>query len=131
MSKKIPTHEELMQLKELTRMTGQLSNVQIAQLKMWPRVILGANHAQVEFDPDQYVLIVDVSDLDYKSMMEGATDNPVVIYNRRMVRFNESVKYLLGEDYAVIIRLKGKMIGHFPPLCEPLAAHPPKPEEKK
>lgn len=124
----IPTNDELMTLKELTRMTGKLSNLQIHQLKMWPRVILGANKAEVEFDPEQYALIVDVSDLDYKGMMTDTKEDAVTVYNRRMARFNECVKYLLGEDYAVFIRLNGKMIGHFPATKRPITAHPAKGE---
>lgn len=126
MNNHVPTTDELMLLKEMTRMTGKLSNIQIHQLKMWPKVILGANKAEVEFDPEQYALIVDVSDLDYQGMLADTKEDPVAIYNRRMTRFNESVKFLLGEDYAVFIRLNGKMIGHFPATSRPIVAHPAK-----
>lgn len=119
-----------MQMKELTRMTGTLTNVQSAQLKMWPRIILGANNAEIEFDPENNSVAVDMSDLDYKSMLEGVTEDPVTIYSRRMAKFDTAVKWLLGDDYAVTVRLKGHAIGQFPAKSLPIRAHMPKDEKK-
>jgi hypothetical protein len=119
----IPTPEELGKLNDLTRMTGSLTNVQIQQLKMWPKVILGADAAEVEFDPENYIVTADVSNLDYKSMMEGSKDDPVTLYNIRMAKFDACVKYLLGDDYGVVVKLKGAVIGRFPPKRPPIKAH--------
>lgn len=120
-----------MQMKELTRMTGVLNNVQVAQLKMWPKIILAADNAEVEFDPEAYSVTVEVSDLDYRSIGEGASEDLVVVYKRRMERFNQAVKFLLGDDYAVLVKMRGKVLASFPPISPPLAAHQPLLEKKK
>lgn len=122
----VPTEKELMQLKELTRMTGSLSNVQIKQLKMWSAIVLGALGFEVEVDTEGFVVVVDATSLDYPTMMKDTTEDPVTMYRRRMARFDYAVKWLLGEDYAVVIRLKGNQLGSFPPKSPPLLAHLPK-----
>lgn len=116
----VPTTEDLMHLRDMTRMTGTLTNVQIAQLKMWPQVILGARKAEIEFDPDTHLVIAFISDLDYGTMMAGITESPVLVYNRRMARFDEAVKWLLGGEYGVRIVLKDKTIADFPPKSAPV-----------
>lgn len=123
----IPTHEELIKLRELTRMTGLLTNVQIKQLKMWPQIVLAANDAEVEFDPDMRTLTVSISNLDYDAMKERAPlDDIVTVFNRRMNKFNQCVKFLLGNEYAVSIEMKGKRLGYFPPTELSAAVHAPK-----
>ena len=115
MKSSVPTTEDLMKLREITRMSGALANAQMAQLKMWPQVILGARKAEIEFDPEEKVVAAYVENLDYKSMLEGATMDPVSLYNIRMDKFDQAVKWLLGDEYAVRVILKDKVIGDFPP----------------
>lgn len=119
-----PTEDDLIALRELTRMTGKLCDVQIQQLKMWPRVILCANNADVEFDPEQYTLIVNISDLDYEVMKLESTKNLVEAFHLRMTRFAQSVQFLLGTDYSIFIRMKDSLLGTFPATNGPINAHP-------
>lgn len=124
-----PTHEELVKLRELTRMTGLLTNLQIQQLKMWPQIVLAANDAEIEFDPELRLVAVSISNLDYASMQERApTEDIVTVFNRRMNKFNQCVKFLLGDEYSVVIEMKGRRLGYFPPKELTLTAHPPKNE---
>jgi hypothetical protein len=125
----IPTIEDLIQMRDLTRMLGTLNNVQKKQLDMWSRVILGANDVTIEFDFENYVLSVDVSNLDYKTMMEGQQD-PVEMYKRRMAKFDSAIKFLIGDEYSVVVKLKGKTLHRFAPKAPPQQLHLPK-EEKK
>lgn len=121
----IPTHEELQKLKDITRITGHLTQIQTRQLEAWAQVVLAADWYEIECDPDNRTLSVNTSDLDYASMEYGGEEVGNV-YRRRMSKFDECVKYLLGTDYSVTIRLKGKLIGQFPPLSPTIKAHPPK-----
>lgn len=112
----VVTTEELIKMQEITRMTGTLNQVQMYHLKMWAHVILGANKMEAEFDPDGRTLVVDVSDLDYKAMLVGATEDPVTLYNRRMAKFDDAIKaLLLGSEFTVIVCMKGKALQTFPP----------------
>lgn len=128
----VPSIEDLMKLRDITRMTGTLSNLQMLQLRLWPQVILGAQKAEIEFDPDAQVVSVDLSDLDYKTMMEDSPwQDPVKLYQYRMEKFDSAVKFLLGDDYGTVIRLKGTTIGQFGPRRMPAKAHEPDPEGLK
>lgn len=118
--------EDILKLRDLTRMTGKLTNVQIAQLKMWPKIILGANDGEVEFDPDEHMLTVTISKVDYKYIMEGATEPLPQVFNHRMGLFNTAVKFLLGDEYGVNVVMKGKLLGAFPPSQQAEPAHAPK-----
>lgn len=122
----VPTVEELMRWKDLTMMTGELSDVQVLQLKMWPRVILGATTAEIEFDPDQRSVSVYLGRVNYKAITEGSTEDMMVLFKRRMQKFDQAVKWLLGDDYTVIIYSNKHKMAEFPPLVGILKAHPPR-----
>lgn len=131
-----PSVKELVQMRELTRMTGQLNNVQAHQLKMWIHVILSANAGAIEFDPENYVLFVEISNLDTKAMMEEVEEEMVPHFKKRMQFFDKSAKLLLGEEYAVVIKMKDKVLADFPPTSAPMKSNRNwsrifKPEEKK
>lgn len=128
------TTEDLIKMQDITRMTGTLNQVQMYHLKMWAHVILGCNKMEAEFDPDGRSLVVDISDLDYKGMLNGATDDPVTLYSRRMAKFDEAIKtLLLGNEYTVVIRMKGKQLQLFSPQAPVQGTHLPifKNEEDK
>lgn len=122
----VPTNEELMRWKDLTMMTGELSEVQILQLKMWPKVILGASAAEVEFDANERSVSVILGRVNYKWVIEGSNESFNVLFKRRMERFDEAVKWLLGDDYIVRIISKGQKIMEFPPLSGLIKAHQPR-----
>jgi hypothetical protein len=106
-------------MQELTRMTGQLNNIQLHQIKMWVHGILCADSAVVDFDPDEHVFIVEVSDLDHK--MLGAEPDLTAIQNfkLRTEHFNSYVKTLLGNEYGVVIKMKDKVLANFAPTQAP------------
>jgi hypothetical protein len=114
-----PTSKDFAQMRELTRMTGQLNNVQAHQLKMWTHVILSANTGVIEFDAENCALVIEISNLDYKSMMEGVAEDMVTHFNKRLQFFNKSAKLLLGEEFAVIIKMRDRILGDFPPSAPP------------
>lgn len=121
-----------MRMKELTRMMGTLTREQITQLKMWPKVILSANNAEVEFDPEGYVVSANIWDIDAKSMLEGlegTSEEAVAVFGRRLQKYDQAVKWLLGDEYTVNVSIKGTLIKSFPPTTISTKAHPPK-EEK-
>lgn len=123
-----PTEKDLLALRELTRMSGLLNNVQLYQIKMWLHVILCANNAAVEFDPDGYVLVAEISNLDYKIMMEGVSSDIVSHFKKRLMFFDKAVKMLLGDEYAVVIKMKDQILAEFPPLAAPSRTNPPRKE---
>lgn len=127
----VPTKEELMRLKDLTMMTGELSEVQILQLKMWPRVILGATAAEVEFDANERSLTAILGRVSHKAVTEGSKEDFKILFDRRMEKFNQAVKWLLGDDYTVRIYSNNHKLAEFMPLVGIQKAHPPRPEGKK
>jgi predicted enzyme involved in methoxymalonyl-ACP biosynthesis len=123
--------KEIAQMRELTRMTGLLNNVQAHQLKMWTHVVLCANEGVFEFDPEGLLLVADVSNLDYKAMMEGVSEDIYTHFKKRMAFFDQCVKMLIGEEYGVVIKMKGNVLSDFPPMSMPKKAHPPVSTEKR
>lgn len=122
----IPTKEELMRLKDLTMMTGELAEVQILQLKMWPRVILGATAAEIEFDSNERSLTAILGRVSHKAVTDGSKEDFKILFERRMGKFNQAVKWLLGDDYTVKIVSNGHMIAEFAPTVAIQKAHPPR-----
>lgn len=122
------TMEDLAMMRDLTRMTGAITNVQKKQLDMWPRVILGADNVKVSVDTKEHVIDVDVSNVDFKGICAASpNESPVDAYERRMAVFNESCKFLLGEEYTVNISMKGQSLKVFHPLAPvPVATHEPR-----
>jgi len=126
-----PTQEELVRLREITRMTGYLTNVQIRQLQMWPRIVLAAHDASVEFDPDTHEVEVDLLGIDYNAIwtpqeqMQLLPEMLVKEYQTRLQYFDKCVKYLLGNEYGVTVKFKGKVLGRSPPTAPVSGAHLP------
>lgn len=122
-----PTIKDLLGLQEITRMTGQLNNVQLHQVKMWVHGILCADHAVIEFDPDEHIFAVEVSLLDYKTLSAesgaGSTMSPVKNFQIRAEHFNAYMKVLLGQEYGVVIKMKNKVLANFPPEQAPRRAN--------
>lgn len=114
-----PSAKDLYQMQELTRMTGQLNNIQLHQIKMWVHGILCADDAVIDFDPDSLLFSTEISNLDHKILASvpgiGAIDN----FKTRAERFNTCMKTLLGEEYQVTIKMKNKVLADFPPTGAP------------
>jgi hypothetical protein len=94
--------EQLMTLKDLTSRTGALYEAQVLQLKMWPQVLLFANTAEFVFNFEDKTLVFKLSDL--------VSPRPKH-WNKRVKLLQSWSKQLLGEEYQVLIELKGKFIG--------------------
>jgi hypothetical protein len=120
-----PTAEDFARLRELTRMTGTLSNIQIHNLKMWASVILCARQAEMEFDAENHTFIVEASGIDLQAMMEHPEQPVQALYRHRMARFDECVRMAIGDEYDISVRVKGVELGRFPPKGPPTKAHPP------
>jgi hypothetical protein len=110
-------------MQELTRMTGQLNNVQLHQVKMWVHGILCADHAVIEFDPDEHVFTVEVSLLDTKTLAAEPDLTAIQNFKLRAEHFNSYVKVLLGQEYGVVIKMKDKVLANFPPTQAPRKAN--------
>lgn len=121
-----PAEADLMRMRDLTKMSGALTRQQIAQLKMWPRIILCADNAEVEFDPESHSVSANIWDINSAAMLEGTSEDAATIFGRRLEKFDEAVKWLLGDEYTVNVSIKGKHITSFPPKTIDTKAHPPK-----
>ncbi|WNM70312.1 hypothetical protein [Myxococcus phage Mx1] len=122
-----PRIEELMKMRDLTRMTGTVTNVQMHQLKMWPLVILSAEKATVSVDTEAASVEFDVEGVDWKSLPAVQTPQEVLeLFRARMQHLDGAVKLLFGEEYSVVIKMKGKLIQSFPPKSPVGTAHEPK-----
>lgn len=127
----VPSKEELMRLKDLTMMTGELSEVQVMQLKMWPRIILGATAAEVEFDANERSISVILQRVNHKSITEGSSEDFMVLFKRRMQKFDQAVKWLLGDEYTVRVFSNNHKMAEFMPSTGIVKAHQPRFEDKK
>lgn len=123
----VPTKQEILTMKDLTRMTGLINQVQSHQLKMYCLVILCANQAEIEFDPELYQVVADISKIDSKALLEGYIDKSLKeAFTHRALLFNDSVKFLLGDEYQVIIKMANNLLADFPPTTPPQKAHTPR-----
>lgn len=114
-----PSMKDLMQMQELTRMTGLLNNVQLHQIKMWIHGILCANEAVIDFDPDTLVFVAEISNLDYGVLKQASGVDTFANFKARTEHFNQCMKVLLGDDYGVVIKMKDKILADFPPTSAP------------
>jgi hypothetical protein len=118
-----PTVKDLIGMQELTRMTGQLNNVQLHQVKMWVHGILCADSAVIEFDPDEHVFSVEVSQLDTKTLAAEPDLTAIQNFKIRTEHFNSYMKVLLGEEYGVVIKMKDRVLANFVPTQAPRRAN--------
>lgn len=116
-----PTQEDFVTMRELTRMTGQINQVQVHQLQMGVLVMLCAKTVELEFDPDTHVLSADITGID--SSLWG--ENALAEFQKRMKMYDGVVKFVLGDEYSCVIKIKGNVVGDFPPKAPPPKAHKP------
>ncbi len=77
-------------LRDLTRRTGMLAEIQLTQLKKWPTVILNRK-SEVIFSPEDRAVLYDIQG-------EGIPDEAALGY------ISHCTKWLLGKDIRVGVR---------------------------
>jgi hypothetical protein len=93
--------EQLVQLKFLTRVTGILHEAQVYQLKMWPLMLTHAMKSDVVFDYEGSIVIFNLL------KTEG---NPPENIESRFLELARYTKFLLGDEYSVVVKDNGKQI---------------------
>lgn len=97
--------EKLFQLRELTRSTGILHELQVVQLKMWPLVFTNATEAACEFHYDTKTVVFHLGKLAGKRPKN---------FQARLEHLTKATQQLLGDEYAVLINVDGKEAFHGP-----------------
>ena len=96
---KDPTWEKLLLLRDLTKRTGILHEVQVEQLKMWP--LIAFEHAtNSEFTWDNTT-----KNVCFSIKTEGASPKKM---NERFNWLDQAVKALLGPEWAIKVKINGK-----------------------
>lgn len=92
--------QKLYELREFTRTTGGLHELQIKQLKYWPLVFLEVNSSECSFGFDTKLVIYKVSKFKDKKPKD---------FKQRLVLLVTATQKLLGDEYEVLVMSdKGK-----------------------
>jgi hypothetical protein len=97
---------QLMQLRALTRMTGAIHEAQALQLKYWPLIALPhATRSEVSFE---------VTEKNTRTVFIDVVTDPKVKppknLSRRLALLETNVKWLLGNDWRVLVNADGKRL---------------------
>jgi hypothetical protein len=93
--------EQLMLLRDITKRTGILHDAQVLQLKMWPLILLPfSKSAKAKIDTTKYEITFEV-DVHGKLPKDADT---------HFGRLNEAVKWLLGKEWLVRVKVRGKQV---------------------
>ncbi len=99
-----PVQEQLLQLRGITRLTGMVHEAQANQLKYWPMISINhASSSEVSFEIDEegkrtvFVELV-------------ATKEAPADLKERGKALIKNIQWLLGNDWAVSIRINGKSV---------------------
>lgn len=95
--------QRLYALRDLTRKTGMLHELQVMQLKMWPLVFTNAKNASCEFGFETKQVIFKLDTL------KGAKPKN---FKARLEHLVKATQQLLGTEYAVTVMLDGKKVHH-------------------
>ncbi len=93
--------KQLMELKSLTKQTKALHDAQVHQLKMWPLIMTHAIRTEISVDFDLKDIIFNILETKGKKPPKFA---------KRLQLLGHYAKTLLGEEYSVTVKLKGKRI---------------------
>jgi hypothetical protein len=97
--------EKLYRLREVTRTTGILHEIQVLQLKMWPLVFTNATESECEFNFETKAIVFDL-----KKLKGKRPEN----FKERLEHLTKATQQLLGDEYAVVINVNGKKVFHGP-----------------
>lgn len=106
--------EQLVLLRDLTRTTGVLHDAQVLQLKLWP--LVAVPHATAS----EFVFNWEDKEIDFRMKVKGKAPKDL---QKRLESLDESVKFLLGDDYLVRVRFQGKVVYRGPrkaPVKQPV-----------
>ncbi len=98
-------YEQLMMLKALTKQSKTLHDAQVYQLKMWPLLLTHAIRTQISVDFDFKDIIFNILET------KGRKPNR---FAKRLKLLGHYTQTLLGEEYSVTVKLKGKNIYKLP-----------------
>jgi hypothetical protein len=97
--------EKLYQLRELTRRTGILHELQVLQLKMWPLVFTNATDSECEFNYETKAVVFNLKKLKGKLPAN---------LQERLEHLTKATQQLLGDEYVVVININSKKAFHGP-----------------
>ncbi|NBT57436.1 hypothetical protein EBT16_01505 [bacterium] len=96
---KDPTWEQLMLLRDLTKRTGVLHEIQVTNLKLWPMIAF--THAQTS----EFTWDVDKHNVTFSLTTKGASPKSM---RARFDWLDQSVKALLGPEWGITVNMNGK-----------------------
>lgn len=96
-----PELEQLMRLKELSRNSGALHELQVLQLKYLPLITTHATSSEFIFKHDSREIIFNIKET------QGKVPNK---FKKRLKVLCQYAKNLLGSEYKVVVKLKGTVI---------------------
>lgn len=94
--------KQLLMLKDLTRRMGVLHEAQVLQLKMWPMTLF--THAK----KTEERVNLESKEIDY-DILQTKGKKPSDL-KERFEALNEWTKWLLGDDWVVRVRERGKLL---------------------
>lgn len=93
--------EQLLLLRDVTARTGILHEAQILQLKYYPLITTHAINSEIKFDFEGSKIIFNLT------QTKGIKPKD---FEKRLTILSRYTKQLLGEEYRVIVYLKGKKV---------------------
>lgn len=94
--------EQLILLRDLTARLGVLHDAQVFQLRMWPLVLF--THAK------QVDLHIQMEDKEISFVIEKHKGKVPEDIKERYTALNDWTKWLLGDDWTVKVKYKGKQV---------------------
>ena len=93
--------DDLLILREETRKTGFLTELQVKHLKLWPLIISD------KITKSEAKFIYEKNEVDFSLTMTGKITKD---FSKRFAALTQWVQTLLGEEYAVKIKVGGKQV---------------------
>lgn len=94
----------LLEARELTRITGCLNDLQIQQLKFWPRLINEAvTGCETRFIYEDRELLFNIE-------INTKNQNEVNKAKKMLTQLEEWCRFLLGDEYLVRVKFNNKMV---------------------
>lgn len=94
----------LLEARELTRITGCLNDLQMQQLKYWPRIISEAvTGCETRFIYEDRELLFNIE-------INTKNQNEINKAKKMLSQLEEWCHFLLGDEYLVRVKFNGKMV---------------------
>jgi hypothetical protein len=99
----VDNHALLIEARELTRITGCLNDLQIQQLKFWPKIISeNVVGCETRFNYEDRELI-------YSMEIKTKNQREIDKIKKMLPQLEEWSRFLLGDEYLVRVKFNGKM----------------------